>query len=97
MKFKENNAPRFKTREEKRTNERTPRFSEKGKARGFEHKNERNDNRKAHFQRERPEQTYPTEGRKPYGEGSVKIWVKGGNNSSKEKKQVHFLHVLQKN
>nr|WP_209289772.1 TrmH family RNA methyltransferase [Mannheimia sp. ZY171111] len=86
MKFKENNAPRFKTREEKRTNERTPRFSEKGKARGFEHKNERNDNRKAHFQRERPEQTYPTEGRKPYGEGSVKIWVKGGNNSSKEKK-----------
>lgn len=85
MKFKENNEPRFKTRDEKRTNERTSRFSEKGKERSFERKNERNDHRKAQFQRERPEQIYPTEGKKPSGEGSVQIWVKG-NNSSKEKK-----------
>lgn len=85
MKFKENNEPRFKTRDEKRTNERSSRFSEKGKERGFERKNERNDNRKANLQRERSEQIYPTEGRKASGEGSVQIWVKGGN-SSKEKK-----------
>lgn len=89
MKFKENNEPRFKTRDEKRTSNRSSRFSEKGKERSFERKNERNDNRKANFQRERSEPIYPTEGRKASGEGSVQIWVKGGN-SSKEKKPVRF-------
>ncbi|MEG9488408.1 TrmH family RNA methyltransferase [Mannheimia indoligenes] len=89
MKFKENNEPRFKTRDEKRTSDRSSRFSEKGKERSFERQNERNDNRNANFQRERSEPIYPTEGRKASGEGRVQIWVKGGN-SSKEKKTGPF-------
>lgn len=33
MQFKENNQPRFKHREERRSDERSPRFSDKGKMR----------------------------------------------------------------
>lgn len=88
MQFKENNQPRFKHREERRSDERSPRFSDKGKMRGNEGKSDRP--HKLHFKRDeaysRSEQIYPAEGKKASGEGSVQIWVKGGNSSVKEKK-----------
>ena len=89
MKFKENHEPRFKTREEKRSDNRSVRFSDKKQEQHTERRNER-DNRKTRFQREdsrpRAEQIYPTEGRKASGEGSVQIWVKGGSSDHKQKK-----------
>ncbi|VEI78311.1 putative methyltransferase [Mannheimia haemolytica] len=88
MQFKENNQPRFKQREERRSDERSRRFSDKGKMRGNEGKSDRP--HKLHFKREETysstEQIYPTEGKKASGEGSVQIWVKGGNSSVKQKK-----------
>lgn len=89
MQFKENNQPRFKHREERRSDECSPRFSDKGKMRGNEGKSDRP--HKLHFKRDeaysRSEQIYPAEGKKASGEGSVQIWVKGGNSSVKEKKK----------
>ncbi|MDD0823248.1 TrmH family RNA methyltransferase [Mannheimia sp. AT1] len=90
FKFKENSdKARFKTKDERKFNERSPRFSEKNTEYRENRTENRRDSRKPRFNREenhRPEQIYPTEGRKASGEGNVQIWVKGGNSAVKEKK-----------
>lgn len=91
FKFKENNDKvRFKTKDERKFNDRASRSSDKGGKYRENHTEGRKDNRKPHFNREetssRPAQIYPTEARKSSGEGSVQIWVKGGNSAPKEKK-----------
>lgn len=87
FKFKENSdKARFKTKDERKFNERSSRFSEKN----AEYRDNRKDTHKPRFNQEavnrRSEQVYPTEARKASGEGNVQIWVKGGNSAFKEKK-----------
>ncbi|AWW35185.1 rRNA methyltransferase [Mannheimia varigena] len=86
MNTKFNKAPRFKTVEEKKFQERPSFKSQERKPR---QESERKPERRG-FREERafekPQNIYPTEGRKASGEGSVQIWVKSGNAVSNEKK-----------
>ncbi|AHG78146.1 TrmH family RNA methyltransferase [Mannheimia varigena] len=86
MNTKFNKAPRLKTVEEKKFQERPSFKSQERKPR---QESERKPERRS-FREERtfekPQNIYPSEGRKASGEGSVQIWVKGGNAVSNEKK-----------
>ncbi|MFA9487704.1 MULTISPECIES: TrmH family RNA methyltransferase [unclassified Mannheimia] len=85
MNTKFNKAPRFKTVEEKKFQERS---SFKSQDRKLRQESERKPERRGFREDrafEKPQNIYPTEGRKASGEGSVQIWVKGGG-SAKEKK-----------
>lgn len=87
FKFKENNdKARFKMKDERTFSERSPRSSNKNGEDRDSHKGSYQPRFNQEETSSRAGRTYPREAKKAMGEGSVKIWVKGGNSGIKEKK-----------